>query len=437
MKYSVKISPERRKDKADNLIVNNVPIFADIRFSGTRMFYFTGYRIDADKFDTDSNQAKKNSIGKEGSRDVQYNIINDRFKAIRAALELHFQKVNKSTKDQVKTLLNGVCNKAVTPEPEAENIGFFAMFHHYHDVCGLSVGRKKRINVVINHWQRFEAARGLKITFVGVTVELLRDFEYYLRNESTKPKGKSKELVLSPVGKNTAHTLLALTRTFWNFARKELKRHGTEIHYPFGSEGYQIPGETYGRPIYITTDERNILFYAELHSKRLQRVRDIFVFQCLIGARVGDLCKLTKANIQNNTLTFMAGKTIEKKPFTVSVPLHPMALELLSRYNLPDGRLMPFISDQRYNDNLKDLFRELEINRIVTRLNPNNGEPEQVRICDIAGTHMARKAFVGNLYGKVDSGIISSMSGHVPGSRAFARYYDVSKELQQDAISKL
>jgi hypothetical protein len=48
---------------------------------------------------------------------------------------------------------------------------------------------------------------------------------------------------------------------------------------------------------------------------------------------------------------------------------------------------------------------------------------------------MARRAFIGNLYGKVDSGIISSMSGHIQGSKAFTRYYDVSTELQQQAIN--
>ena len=117
MKHSVKISPERRKDKAGNLIETNVPVFADIRFAGTRMFYFTGYRIDMDKFDIKAQQAKKNSIGTEGNRDVQYNIINSRFKKIRAALELFFQDVDSATKDQIKTLLDDVCSKAITPEP--------------------------------------------------------------------------------------------------------------------------------------------------------------------------------------------------------------------------------------------------------------------------------------------------------------------------------
>ena len=400
-----------REDKSGRLITENVPIFADIRFAGTRMFYFTGYRMDADKFNSEDQRAKKNSTGYEGKRPVQYNDINRRLKAITAALELFFQGTETANKDQVISLLNDVCKKVVTPEPEADNVGFFALFEKYHKVSNLSEGRKKHILSTMNHWKRFEAARGLKITFESITVDLLRDFENYLQNESKRPKARnSKKFVISPKGKNTIHAVIALTRTFWNFARKELKLKGVEIHYPFGGGGYQVPGETYGQPVYITADERNILFDASIESERLQRVRDIFVFQCLVGARVGDLCKLTKANIQNNTITYIPRKTKDGKPVSVSIPLHPKALEILIRYNLPDGRLLPFITDQRYNDYLKELFREVGINRIVTRLNPTTGEPEQVPICDIVSSHMARRAFVGNLYGKVDNGIISSLS---------------------------
>jgi integrase len=432
MKHSVKISPERRKDKAGNLIGKNVPLFADIRFSGTRLFYFTGYRIDVDKFDTDKQEVCKNSIGSEGKRPVQYNLINKRLKVVKAALELYFQGTESASKQQVVDLLNDVCKKGDTPELEADETGFFQMFEKYRIVAKLSEGRKNHIKSTMNHWFKFEAARGLKITFEGITVDLLRDFEKYLKECNTKSTMKKK-----PVGRNTVRAILALTRTFWNFARKELKLQGIDIHYPFGADGYQIPGETYGQPIYITADERNILFGASITSERLQRVRDVFVFQCMIGARVGDLCKLTKANIQNNTITYIPRKTKEGKPVVVSVPLHPMALEILNRYDLPDGRLLPFIADQRYNYYLKELFSEVGINRIVTRINPTTGEPEQVPLSDIVSSHMARRAFVGNLYGKVDNGIISSMSGHVAGSKAFTRYYDVSKELQQEAISKL
>ena len=230
MKHSVKISPERRKDKAGNLIVENIPIFADIRFAGTRLFYFTGYRIDADKFDTELQQVKKNSIGKEGSRDEQYNIMNKRFKAIRATLELYFQSKDKVNKDQVRTLLDDVCKKANTSEPEADNTGFFHMFEKYLKVSKFSYDRAKHAKSLLNQWQRYEDARGLKITFESVTVDLLRDFENYLRYEATKPKARnSKVMVHSEKGINTIHKNLSMTRAFWNFAKGEMIRQGIEI----------------------------------------------------------------------------------------------------------------------------------------------------------------------------------------------------------------
>lgn len=438
MKHNVKIAPEKRKDKTGQVIVKNVPLFADIRFAGTRLFYFTGYRIDTERFNTETQEVRKNSSGNEGKRVVQYNLINKRLNAIKAALVLFFQDKDHVTKEQVTTLLDEVCKKSDTVDSESPGLEFFEMFNSYLNTSKLSTGRKKTMQNVINHWQRYADRRGIKITFEKLTIELLRDFEIYLMEESTKPKSKnSKELVRSPKGRNTTHKILAMTRAYWNFARKELKQKGTVLPQLFGKDGFQLQGEKYGKPIYITSPERDLLFSADIKSERLRRVRDIFVFQCYIGARVGDLCKLTKANIQNNVISFIPRKTKDDKPVTINIPLHQKALEILNRYNIPDGRLLPFITDQRYNDYLKELFEKVGLTRIVTRLNPTTGEQEQVRICDIASSHMARRTFIGNLYGKIESDVIGSMTAHAPGSKAFTRYYNVSPELQERAINIL
>ena len=443
MKYSVKIGPEKRKDKNGMIISKNVPLFADIKFSGSRVFYFTGYRIDIDwkepklsKWDEPNQKVKKNRIGFEGKQEVQDNIINDRLEAIKAELTLFFRDKTSATKLEIISLLDGAIKKAVRGSEPAGKSEFFTMFEKYLADSKFSYDRTKHVKSIINQWQRYEAKRNIKITFNLVTVDLLRDFENYLQNESTKPKAKNKldEQVLSPKGKNTIHKIIAMTRAFWNYARNEFKQQGKVLHYPFGTDGYTVPGDSYGSPIYITKEERNTLFNAKLESERLQRVRDIFVFQCLIGARVGDLCKLTKASIQDGVLTYIPRKTKDGKPVPVTVPLSQNALDILKKYDIPGGQLLPFITDQRYNVYLKELFRKVEITRTVTRLNPTTGNEEQVKICDIASSHMARRAFIGNLYGKVDTGIISSMSGHVPGSKAFSRYYEVSKELQKQAI---
>lgn len=51
---------------------------------------------------------------------------------------------------------------------------------------------------------------------------------------------------------------------------------------------------------------------------------------------------------------------------------------------------------------------------------------------------MARRSFIGNLYKQVqDPNLIGSMSGHVEGSRAFARYRQIDDDIKKNIISLL
>ena len=77
--------------------------------------------------------------------------------------------------------------------------------------------------------------------------------------------------------------------------------------------------------------------------------RDIFVFQCLIGCRVGDLYKLTKSNVINEGIEYIPRKTKDGRPVTVRVPLNSIAKEILAKYkHLPFDELLPMISQQKY-----------------------------------------------------------------------------------------
>ncbi len=56
----------------------------------------------------------------------------------------------------------------------------------------------------------------------------------------------------------------------------------------------------------------------------------------------------------------------------------------------------------------------------------------------IASSHLARRTFIGNQYHQVaDPNIIGKMSGHVEGSKAFARYRDIDDEMLKDVIGKI
>ena len=53
-------------------------------------------------------------------------------------------------------------------------------------------------------------------------------------------------------------------------------------------------------------------------------------------------------------------------------------------------------------------------------------------------SHMARRTFIANIYNKVpDPNVIGSMTGHVEGSRAFARYRTIEEEVKKSLVDIL
>ncbi len=122
------------------------------------------------------------------------------------------------------------------------------------------------------------------------------------------------------------------------------------------------------------------------------------------------------------------------------VPLHPKAIELINKYEGKDkkGRLFPFISAIKYNVAIKEIFTLAGITRKVEIRNAKTGEMELRPISELASSHIARRTFVGNAYKQeADPNIIGKMSGHVEGSKAFARYRDIDDETLKDVISKI
>ena len=93
------------------------------------------------------------------------------------------------------------------------------------------------------------------------------------------------------------------------------------------------------------------------------------------------------------------------------------------------------VSEQKYNDAIKEVFRLAGINRVVTVLDPTTRREVRMPISECASSHMARRTFCGNLYKRVkDPNIVASMSGHKEGSKAFARYGEIDKDIKRDAL---
>lgn len=287
--------------------------------------------------------------------------------------------------------------------------------------------RRKAFRVLAGHLRRFEAECGVAVTLGAFNEAMAAEFEAFLT-------GEHRDGVHPRRGRNTIAGAMTKLRTVVLWANNE----GYTTTNAF--KRYKIMPEIYGRPYYITIEERNAIYEADLSDvPQLAVQRDIFVFQCLIGCRRGDLERLTKDSIVEGAVEYVPRKTKEGRPVVVRVPLNATAREIVERYADSEGEaLLPFVVEQYYNRAIKDIFTRAGITRRVTVINPTTGEEERRPLNEIASSHLARRTFIGNLYKKVkDPNLIGALSGHKEGSKAFVRYRDIDEDMRRELVDML
>ena len=237
-----------------------------------------------------------------------------------------------------------------------------------------------------------------------------------------------------PRGANTLSENFKKLRAFFNWAQAE----GIILVSPFSK--FKCEKELYGTPYYLTKEEMQKILNTDLSATpEYERQRDVFIFHCCIGCRVGDLLRLKKSDVIDGAIEYIATKTIADNARTVRVPLNGTALAIIDKYkDCHETKLLPFISSQKYNDYIKVVLTKCGITRLVTVLNPITRREEKQPINEIGSSHMARRTFIANIYNKVpDPNVIGSMTGHVEGSRAFARYRTIEEEVKKSLVDIL
>lgn len=121
-------------------------------------------------------------------------------------------------------------------------------------------------------------------------------------------------------------------------------------------------------------DEKEIeeIINKEFGIERLEVVRDIFIFSCFTGLAYVDVQQLSQDNI---ALGIDGEKWIfknrQKTDTTSKIPLLPMALEIIKKYeNHPlcvnQNKLLPILSNQRMNSYLKEIATLCNIKKDLT-----------------------------------------------------------------------
>lgn len=282
-----------------------------------------------------------------------------------------------------------------------------------------SDGQRNTLAIYLGHLKVFEEflkETGREdITFADIDLALIKDYETYLFN---RPVGKGKTTKTSTVG-NKITALISIIKRAEPYGLIDISvARLNQYKKPKSREGDD-------NEIYLTEEEINRIYALELKGLE-EKARDVFVLQCWTGQRFSDM-KLLNAGIIKDSDN---GKILEivqkKRTHKVSIPLLPIALEILEKYNFQ----VPKVGENAMLKHIKEAGKKAGITEgcIVTEDRGAKVTNTTVSKYELIGTHTGRRSFISNMLLRgYDSHIIMKITGHKTES-AFKKYARISSE---------
>ena len=251
-----------------------------------------------------------------------------------------------------------------------------------------------------------------KLDFEDITLDWYMKFTTYLKKEKLSPNSIGKQI------KNI--------KAFMAMANKLTFRVDGEKFFYTTNKEYQGFGVTNNPAdaVYLNEAEIMQLYKFDLsNNKRLEAVRDLFVFGCWVGLRFSDYSQIKPENIikmdGETYIRIMTKKTGE----LVVIPCNPIVLEIFSKYKKSKNRLPKRISDQKFNTYIKEAARMAgltDTGRLLTK--------SKLELCDCISSHTARRSFATNYYLEGFPVIdLMKATGH-RSEKSFLRYIRITKE---------
>ena len=413
----------RKKDGV--LITENVPIRMRVNFASKRIEFTTGYRIDASKWDTDKQRVKNGCSNKlkQSASEINASLL-EYYTEIQSIFKRFEVEDVMPTPEQIKKAFNAL-HKPVSEEPkpkkEALPCDFFQVFDDFVEDCG------RQNNWTDSTFEKFAAVKNHLTNFrEGLTFEFfdergLNDYISYLRDV--------KEMRNTTIGKQ-----LSFLKWFLRWAFKK------GVHQNNAYDSYKPKlKSTQKKIIFLTWDELNRLreFKIPSNKQALERVRDVFLFQCFTGLRYSDVFNLRRSDIKGDHIEVTRVKTSD----SLIIELNKHSKAILDKYkdvSFEDDKVLPVITNQKMNDYLKELAELAGIDEPVrqTYYRGNERIDEVTPKYALLGTHAGRRTFICNALALgIPPQVVMKWTGHSD-YKAMKPYIDIADDIKANAMSK-
>lgn len=411
----------RKKDGV--LIVENVPIRMRVNFASKRIEFTIGYRIDAEKWDTDKQRVRNGCTNKLKQSASE---INDSLLGYYTEVQEIFKKFEVEeimpTPEQIKEAFNALHKpiEEVKPRKSTPN-AFYKVFDEFVRDCGRqndwTDSTYEKFAAVKNHLMNFRDG----LTFDFFDEKGLNDYVTYLRDV--------KEMRNSTIGKQ-----LSFLKWFLRWAFKK------GLHQNNAYDSYKPKlKSTQKKIIFLTWEELNKLREFEIPAAKqaLDRVRDVFLFQCFTGLRYSDVFNLRRSDIKGDYIEVTTVKTSD----SLIIELNKHSKAILDKYkdvSFEDDKVLPVITNQKMNDYLKELAELAGIDEPVrqTYYRGNERIDEVTPKYALLGTHAGRRTFICNALALgIPPQVVMKWTGHSD-YKAMKPYIDIADDIKANAMSK-
>ena len=413
----------RKKDGV--LITENVPIRMRVNFASKRIEFTTGYRIDSAKWDADKQRVKNGCSNKlkQSASEINASLL-EYYTEIQSIFKRFEVEDVMPTPKQIKEAFNAL-HKPMSEEPkpkkEALSCDFFQVFDDFVEDCG------RQNDWTNSTYEKFAAVKNHLMNFrEGLTFEFfdergLNDYISYLRDV--------KEMRNTTIGKQ-----LSFLKWFLRWAFKK------GVHQNNAYDSYKPKlKSTQKKIIFLTWDELNRLreFKIPFNKQALERVRDVFLFQCFTGLRYSDVFNLRRSDIKGDHIEVTTVKTSD----SLIIELNNHSKAILDKYKdvaFEDDKVLPVITNQKMNDYLKELAEMAGIDEPIrqTYYKGNERIDEVTPKYALLGTHAGRRTFICNALALgIPPQVVMKWTGHSD-YKAMKPYIDIADDIKANAMSK-
>jgi site-specific recombinase XerD len=295
-------------------------------------------------------------------------------------------------------------------EPEATLVGLYEQYKGSKSKT-LTPNGMKNITALYNTLVEYEKDRKTGLYPRLLDVRFYDDFCEFSRKTQSN---------------NTIYKRTEIFRIFLNY----LTSRGLNDNLSY--KKWQLPKTVSTQIMTLTKSELDTLFELQLNNKKLDRVKDLFVFLCSTGLRFTDALNIKPHHIHDGHIRHRASKTQE----VVSITLNKYSKAILEKHGNDMSALT--ISNQKMNEYVKDVCREAGLTTLVSyhKLEGGRTTDENKEKCELISTHTGRRTFATlSLELGMRQDVVMSLTGHKD-YRSFKKYVEHSNRIKEAEMDK-